>query len=45
VVKEWKTPIKIKEVERFLEIANFYQYFIKNIIHMGRITPKGIQGT
>ena len=23
-VKEWKTPIKIKEVEGFLEFVNFY---------------------
>ena len=23
-VKEWKTPIKIKEVESFLGFANFY---------------------
>jgi len=23
-VKEWKTPIRIKEVESFLEFANFY---------------------
>ena len=23
-VKEWKTPTKIKEVENFLEFANFY---------------------
>ena len=45
VVKEWKTSTKIKEVERFLEITNFYQYFIKNFIHMGRRTPKDIQRT
>ena len=24
-VKKWKTPTKIKEVESFLEFANFYQ--------------------
>ena len=24
VVKEWKTPMKIKEVESFLEFTNFY---------------------
>ena len=29
-VKEWKTSTKIKEVEIFLEFANFYQQFIKN---------------
>ena len=27
-VKEWKTPTKIKEVESFLEFANFYRMFI-----------------
>ena len=25
VVKEWKTPAKIKDVESFLRFANFYQ--------------------
>ena len=25
VVKEWKTPTKIKEVENFLGFANFYR--------------------
>jgi len=24
IVKEWKTPMKIKEVESFLEFTNFY---------------------
>jgi len=27
-VKEWKMPIKIKDVESFLGFANFYQHFI-----------------
>jgi len=35
-VKEWKTPTKIKEVESFLEFANFYKQFIKNFSHMTR---------
>ena len=35
-VKEWKTPTKIKEVESFLEFANFYRRFIKNFSHMAR---------
>jgi len=34
VVKEWKTPPKIKEVESFLEFANFYRYFIKNFSYI-----------
>jgi len=24
VVKEWKTPMKVKDIESFLEFANFY---------------------
>jgi len=30
VVKEWKIPTKIKEVESFLRFVDFYRYFIKN---------------
>ena len=36
VVKEWKTPIKIKEVESFLGFANFYQHFIKNFSYTAK---------
>ena len=36
IVKEWKTPTKIKEVESFLEFVNFYQWFIKNFSHMAK---------
>ena len=32
-VTEWKTPIKIKEVESFLGFVNFYLRFIKNFSH------------
>jgi len=35
-IKEWKTPTKIKEVESFLEFANFYRQFIKNFSHTAR---------
>ena len=35
-VKEWKTLIKIKEVESFLGFANFYQRFIKNFSHTAK---------
>ena len=36
-VKEWKTPIKIKDVESFLRFANFYQCFIQNFSHTARL--------
>ena len=36
VVKEWKTPTKIKEVKSFLGFANFYKQFIKNFSHTVR---------
>ena len=36
VVKEWKTPTKIKEVESFLGFANFYWHFIKNFSHIAK---------
>ena len=36
-VKEWKTPTKIKEVESFLEFANFYWQFIKNFSYIARL--------
>ena len=35
-VKEQKTPTKIKEVESFLEFANFYRRFIRNFSHTAR---------
>jgi len=36
VVKEWKTPTKIKDVESFLGFANFYRWFINNFSHTAR---------
>jgi len=36
VVKEWKTPTKIKKVESFLEFANFYWHFIKNFSYIAK---------
>ena len=36
VVKEWKTPTKIKEVESFLGFTNFYRLFIKKFSHTTR---------
>jgi len=37
VVKEWKTPMKVKDVESFLGFANSYQYFIQNFSHTARL--------
>ena len=39
-VKEWNTPIRIKEVESFLGFTNFYQWFIKNFSHIARSLNK-----
>jgi len=39
-VKKWKTPTKIKEVESFLEFANFYRYFIKNFSYITKSLNK-----
>ena len=36
VVKEWKKPMKIKEVESFLGFANFYWRFIQNFSHTAK---------
>jgi len=36
-VKEWKMPTKIKEVESFLEFANFYRQFIKNFSYTAKL--------
>ena len=39
-IKEWKTPTKVKDVESFLEFANFYQRFIQNFSYMARLLNK-----
>ena len=36
IIKEWKIPTKIKEVENFLRFANFYQRFIQNFSHTAK---------
>jgi len=36
VVKEWKTPGKVKDVESFLGFANFYRHFIQNFSHIAK---------
>ena len=35
-VKEWKTPMKIKDVESFLGFVNFYWRFIHNFSHTAK---------
>ena len=37
VAKEWKTPMKVKDIESFLGFANFYRRFIQNFSHMARL--------
>ena len=36
VVKELKTPMKVKDVESFLGFANFYQHFIQNFSYIAK---------
>ena len=36
VVKEWKTPMKVKDMESFLGFANFYRHFIQNFNHTAK---------
>jgi len=40
IVKKWKIPTQIKEVESFLEFANFYRYFIKNFSYIVKLLNK-----
>jgi len=35
-VKEWKTPMKVKNMESFLGFANFYRCFIQNFSHIAK---------
>ena len=43
VAKEWKTPMKVKDIESFLGFANFYRRFIQNFSHMARLL-NGLKG-
>ena len=36
-VKEWKIPIKVKDIESFLRFANFYRHFIQNFSQIARL--------
>ena len=35
-VKEWKIPMKVKDIKSFLGFANFYRRFIQNFSHMAK---------
>jgi len=35
-VKEWKMPMKVKDIESFLEFENFYRRFIQNFSHTAK---------
>ena len=39
-VKEWKIPMKVKDMESFLRFTNFYQCFIQNFSHKARLLNK-----
>ena len=36
-IKDWKIPIKIKDVESFLGFENFYKCFIQNFSHTAKL--------
>jgi len=36
VVKEWKTPTRVKDLKSFLGFANFYRQFIHNFSHTAK---------
>jgi len=36
-VKEWKIPMKVKDVESFLGFVNFYRRFIQNFSYMAKL--------
>ena len=36
VVKKWKMPSRVKDVESFLEFTNFYWHFIQNFSHIAK---------
>ena len=40
IVKEWKIPIKTKDVESFLEFTNFYKQFIQNFSYIAKLLNK-----
>jgi len=39
-VKEWKMPMKVKDIESFLGFANFYRRFIQNFSYTAKLLNK-----
>jgi len=39
-VKEWKTPMRVKDIKSFLRFANFYWQFIHNFSHTAKSLNK-----
>jgi hypothetical protein len=44
-VKEWQAPGKLKEVQAFLEFANFYLRFIRNYGRVVQLLTKQTKTT
>ena len=40
VIKEWLTPTRKKELQAFLEFANFYRKFVKNFSKKAELLTK-----
>ena len=36
-VLEWQTPKEVKDIQKFLELANYYQQFIKDFAAIARL--------
>jgi len=36
-VLDWLTPKRVKDIQKFLELANYYWQFIKNFIVIARL--------
>ena len=35
-VLDWPTPREVKDIQRFLELANYYQQFIKDFMSIAK---------
>ena len=40
---EWSTPKYVKDIQKFLELANYYRRFIKNFAEITRSMHKLVQ--
>ncbi len=49
IIKEWKRPVNMKEVQKFLGFANYYNKFIKNFAEIAKplflLTRKNVKFT